>query len=142
MLTIVKNENSNTISIPADEMEKLGINDGDEVEISKENDEIVLRSTKEAERKRKFEKAKNEVFKRWNKVFIELAKGVDDKTIQSNSGGKFVLSKSNKGLYKFILREADGKITYESPAYNSRQEARKAIESLKNFLLEVELETI
>ena len=36
MLTVVRNnENSGTISIPADELEKLGINDGDEVEFSK-----------------------------------------------------------------------------------------------------------
>ncbi len=36
LIVTANNENSRTILIPIEEMEKLGINDGDEVEISKE----------------------------------------------------------------------------------------------------------
>ena len=36
MLTVVSNkENSRIVSMPIEEMEKLGINDGDEIEFSK-----------------------------------------------------------------------------------------------------------
>ena len=104
-----------------------------------ENNEIILRSISEAERKRKFEKAKNEVFEQWHDVFVELAKGADDKNTGTKSDGKFVLFKANDGNYRFVLREANGKIIFESSIYNSRQDAQKAIDSLKNFPVEFEL---
>ena len=76
MLTVVaNNENSKTISIPAEELEKLGINDGDEVEFSKnENDEIVLRS-KKSERTRKILEATREIIENRRSALIELGKG-------------------------------------------------------------------
>lgn len=76
MLTVVRNnENSGTISIPADEMEKLGINDGDEVEFSKkENGEIILRSAKN-ERTKKILDATREIIERRKSALIELGKG-------------------------------------------------------------------
>lgn len=75
MLTVVKNnENSRTISIPADEMEKLGINDGDEVELHKENGEIILKTTKN-ERKERILKATREIIEERRSALIELGKG-------------------------------------------------------------------
>ena len=76
MLTVVtSNESSRIISIPADEMERLGINDGDEVEFSKnENDEIILRS-KKSERTDKILKATREIIENRKSALIELGKG-------------------------------------------------------------------
>lgn len=76
MLTVVANkEGSRTISIPADELEKLGIKDGDEVEFSKnENNEIVLRS-KNGERRRKILEATREIIAERKSALIELGKG-------------------------------------------------------------------
>lgn len=75
MLTVVTNrENSRTISIPADEMEKLGISDGDEIEFLKENDEIVLRS-KQSERRKKILHATREIIEDRKSALIELGKG-------------------------------------------------------------------
>jgi len=75
MLTVIANrENSRTISIPADEMEKLGFKDGDEVELSKENDEIVLRS-KQSERKKRILEATREIIEERKSALIELGKG-------------------------------------------------------------------
>lgn len=73
MLTVVaSNENSGTISIPADEMEKLGISD--EVEVSKtENGEIILRSAKN-ERTKRILDATDEIIKRRKSALIELGK--------------------------------------------------------------------
>lgn len=157
MLTVIANtENSKTISIPADDMERLGIKNGDEVEISKENDEIIIRPTAEAERKRKFEKAKNKVFEEWNDVFIELAKGADNENINSfetESDGKFVVFKTKEGKFKFILTASGGKVIFESSIFESQEEALKAIDSVKkeiseikdkilNFPVKSELETV
>jgi antitoxin component of MazEF toxin-antitoxin module len=76
MLTVVKNnENSRTISIPADELEKLGFNDGDEVEFSKEeNGAIVLRPA-QSERTRKILQATGEIIENRKSALIELGKG-------------------------------------------------------------------
>ena len=76
MLTVVtSNESSRIISIPADEMERLGINDGDEVEFTKnENDEIILRS-KKSERTDKILKATREIIENRKSALIELGKG-------------------------------------------------------------------
>ncbi|HSK70082.1 MAG TPA: AbrB/MazE/SpoVT family DNA-binding domain-containing protein [Pyrinomonadaceae bacterium] len=76
MLTVIANsENSRTISIPADEMEKLGINDGDELEVTKnENNEIVLRPA-QSERRRKVLEATREIIEERKSALIELGKG-------------------------------------------------------------------
>lgn len=141
MLTITANtENPNTILIPADEMERLGIKNGDEVELSLENDEIILRSTAEAERKRKFENTKDKIFKEWHNVFVELAKGADDETankFEQESNGKFVLSEIGQGKYKFILTASGGKVIFESSMFESQEEARLAIDSVKKEISEI-----
>lgn len=75
MLTVVTNkENSRVISIPADEMKKFGFKDGDEVEILKENDEIVLRS-KQGERRKKILQATREIIGERKSALLELGKG-------------------------------------------------------------------
>lgn len=75
MLTVITNrENSRTISIPADEMEKLGISDGEEIELLKENEEIILRS-KQSERRRRILEATREIIEERKSALIELGKG-------------------------------------------------------------------
>ena len=76
MLTVIANtENSKTIAIPADDMERLGIKSGDEVEISKnESNEIVLRP-KQSERTKKILNVTREIIERRKSALIELGKG-------------------------------------------------------------------
>ena len=76
MLTLVTSkENSGTISIPAEEIEKFGFKDGDEVELSvNENDEVILRS-KQSERRRKILEATREIIEERKSALIELGKG-------------------------------------------------------------------
>lgn len=78
MLTVIANtENSKTISMPADDMERLGIKNGDEVEISKnESDEIVLRP-KQSERTKKILNVTREIIERRKSALIELGKGYE-----------------------------------------------------------------
>ena len=78
MLTVITaSENSRTISIPADEMKKLGISDGVEMELSKnEKDEIVLRPARN-ERQRKILDAAHEIIERRKSALIELGKGLE-----------------------------------------------------------------
>ena len=140
MLTVVKNtENSNVISIPADEMEKLRIKDGDEVEIHKENDEIIIRTLAEAERKRKFEQAREKVFEEWHDVFAALAKGADDETTndKKESKGNFVLTETESGKYKFLLTTRGGKTVFESRVFESREDARREIDLMKKEISEI-----
>lgn len=76
MLTIVAdNQKTGIISLPAEELEKLGFADGEEVEISKnENDEIILRS-KQTERRKKILQATREIIEERRSALIELGKG-------------------------------------------------------------------
>ena len=75
MLTVVINrENSRTISIPADEMEKLGISDGEEIELLRENEQIILRS-KQGERRKRILEATREIIEERKSALIELGKG-------------------------------------------------------------------
>lgn len=76
MLTVVSSkENSRIVSIPVEEMERLGINDGDEIEFSKnENEEIVLRS-KRSERRMRILEATREIIEERQSALIELGKG-------------------------------------------------------------------
>ena len=75
MLTVIANrENSRTISIPADELEKLGFKDGDEVELFKENDRILLR-LKQNERREKVLTVTRQIIENRKSALIELGKG-------------------------------------------------------------------
>lgn len=145
MLTVVENtNNSQVIAIPPEEMEKLGLAEGDEVEFSKnENNEIILRNAAEAERKRRFEQAKNKVFEEWDDVFIALARGADDASQDAQpSAGKFVLSKSNDKKYKFVLINSEGRIIFESSLFESQEVALKAINDIKTGLSEIKGEIL
>jgi antitoxin component of MazEF toxin-antitoxin module len=73
-------ENSIAVIFPAEELEKLGISAGDEVEVTKTGNALILRSIDEAERREKIQAATDKVFDRWDKVFTELAKGASDET--------------------------------------------------------------
>jgi antitoxin component of MazEF toxin-antitoxin module len=77
MLTVVANsENSNTIILPPEEMEKLGIANGDEVELLENNGEIVLRPAgKKNERTQKILDKTREIIERRRSALIELGKG-------------------------------------------------------------------
>lgn len=76
MLTIVENTNdSQTIAISSEEMEKLGLVEGDEVELFKnKNDEIVLR-LKSSQRTRQILETTREIIERRRSALIELGKG-------------------------------------------------------------------
>ncbi|HLM01693.1 MAG TPA: AbrB/MazE/SpoVT family DNA-binding domain-containing protein [Pyrinomonadaceae bacterium] len=75
MLTVVANaENSETIVLPQDELEKLGIAAGDEVELLKQNGEIVLRPKRNERTQKILEKTK-EIIERRKSALIELGKG-------------------------------------------------------------------
>ena len=146
MLTIAANtSNSKTISIPQDELEKLGINVGDEIEFYKnENDEIVLRNAAEAKRKQKFEEAREKVFKEWNNVFVALAKGVDENSenIASSNNRKFVLQQTTNDNYKFVLTTTNNQIVFESKIFKSKEEARKAIDAIRSEISEIKDEIL
>jgi AbrB family looped-hinge helix DNA binding protein len=75
MLTVIANtENSNTIALPPEELEKLGIAVGDEVELLKNDGEIVLRP-KQNERTRKILEKTKEIIERRKSALLELGKG-------------------------------------------------------------------
>ncbi len=76
MLTVIAtNENPGAISIHVDELKKLGLKDGEEIEFSKnENDEVILRS-KQSERRKKILEATREIIEERKSALIELGKG-------------------------------------------------------------------
>lgn len=75
MLTVIANtENSNTIALPPEELEKLGIAVGDEVELLKNDGEIVLRP-KQNERTRQILEKTKEIIERRRSALLELGKG-------------------------------------------------------------------
>lgn len=76
MLTVVENtNNSQTIALSSEEMKKLGLIEGDEVELSKnENNEIVLR-LKSSPRLRQILETTKEIIERRRSALIELGKG-------------------------------------------------------------------
>ena len=80
MLTVaVNSQNSKTVAFPPEELETLGIAEGDEIEFSRnEKGEIILRNVTGDERKRRIESAKNKIMDEWHDVFVALAKGEDD----------------------------------------------------------------
>ena len=72
-------ENTITVTFPAETLNNLGINGGDEIEITETENALILRSKAEAERSEKIKAATEKIFDRWNDVFVELAKGADEK---------------------------------------------------------------
>lgn len=72
-------ENFVAVQIPAEVLESYGISAGDEIDLTKTDNALILRSVKEAEKSREIAEATEKVFDRWNDVFVELAKGADEK---------------------------------------------------------------
>ncbi len=72
-------ENSVAVLIPKDVLDNFGISAGDEIDVTETDNALILRSTKEAQKSREISDATEKVFDRWNNVFVELAKGADDK---------------------------------------------------------------
>lgn len=137
MITIIEaSENSAIINVPIEQLKKMGLEIGDEVELSKENGEIFLRSKTEAERKRKFEAAKDKVFEEWHDVFVELAKGADDSVETKTANKRFNLLQTTDGKYRFNLIAANGQVVFESASYDLEKDAIAAIDSLKKLLSE------
>ena len=72
-------ENIITVSFPAETLQNLGISGGDEIEVTETENALILRSKSEAERSEKIRKATEKIFNEWNEVFVELAKGADER---------------------------------------------------------------
>lgn len=72
-------EGSIAVLIPKEVSDNYGISAGDEIDLSEADGAMILRSLKEAGRKREIADATEKVFERWNNVFVELAKGADEK---------------------------------------------------------------
>ena len=74
-IVVSENEKSAIISVPLEELEKLGLSVGDEVEVYKnENDEIILRPA-HSERTKKVLEATREIIEERRSALIELGKG-------------------------------------------------------------------
>jgi antitoxin component of MazEF toxin-antitoxin module len=74
-IVVTSKENTAIISVPIDELTDLGLSIGDEIELSKnENDEIVLRP-KQTDRKARILSATREIIDERKSALIELGKG-------------------------------------------------------------------
>ncbi len=75
--TIIKaQENSAVIVLPFSDLSQLGMAVGDEIELSKnDNEEVIVRSVKKNERKRKVLEKTREIIDRRKSALLELGKG-------------------------------------------------------------------
>lgn len=74
---IMASEDSATLLLPQEILDAMGINDGDEIDVSVADGTLTLRSLDEAERARKLGAATEAVFKRRRTAYEELAKGAE-----------------------------------------------------------------
>jgi len=74
---ITASENPTTLLLPKELLDTLGVDEGDEIDVSVVDRTLVLRSLEEAERARKIEDATKSVFDRRKSAYEELAKGVE-----------------------------------------------------------------
>lgn len=72
-------DNVISVSFPAEVLANFGISAGDEIDVTETDTALILRSVDEAKRSREIADATENVFNRWDKVFVELAKGADEK---------------------------------------------------------------
>lgn len=63
------------LPLPADLLDKLGVQDGGEIEISTSGDSVILRSLQAAERRKLIEKYTTEIFEEHREVLQALAEG-------------------------------------------------------------------
>ena len=70
-------KDSAAILLPQEVLDQLGINAGDEVDLSVVDGTLILRPLDEVERARKIEKATDTVFERRKSAYEQLAKGIE-----------------------------------------------------------------
>lgn len=74
---ITETQNSAALLLSPELLEKLGINIGDEVDVSVVDRTLILRSLDEAERARKIDAATKTVFENRRSAYEELARGAE-----------------------------------------------------------------
>ena len=70
-------KDSAAILLPQEVLDQLGINAGDEVDLSVVDGTLILRPLEEVERARKIEDVTNTVFDRRKSAYEQLAKGIE-----------------------------------------------------------------
>jgi antitoxin component of MazEF toxin-antitoxin module len=75
--TEITAENFIAVMFPAETLQKMGISGGDEIDVTTTDDALILRPV--TQEKPDIRAATEKVFSRWDKVFVELAKGTDEK---------------------------------------------------------------
>ena len=70
-------KDSAAILLPQEVLDQLGINAGDEVDLSVVDRTLILRPLEEAERARKIEQVTDTVFERRKSAYEQLAKGIE-----------------------------------------------------------------
>ena len=74
---IMASEDSATLLLPKEILDAMGVNVGDEIDVSVTDRTLTLRSLDEAERARKLCTATEAVFERRRVAYEELAKGAE-----------------------------------------------------------------
>ncbi|HMF54939.1 MAG TPA: hypothetical protein VK619_01150 [Pyrinomonadaceae bacterium] len=74
---ITASENPATLLLPQEMLDMMGVNDGDEIDVSTVDRTLILRSLDEAERAQKIGAATESVFERRRSAYEELAKGAE-----------------------------------------------------------------
>jgi antitoxin component of MazEF toxin-antitoxin module len=74
---ITASENPTTLLLPQELLNKLGVDAGDEIDVSFVDRTLILRSVEEAERAQKIEAVTKSVFNRRKTAYEELAKGIE-----------------------------------------------------------------
>ncbi len=74
---IMASEDSATLLLPQEILDAMGVNDGDEIDVSLTDRTLTLRSLDEAERARKIGTVTEAVFERRRAAYEELAKGAE-----------------------------------------------------------------
>jgi antitoxin component of MazEF toxin-antitoxin module len=74
---ITASENPATLLLPQEMLDMMGVNDGDEIDVSIVDRTLILRSLDEAERAQKIGAATESVFEHRRSAYEELAKGAE-----------------------------------------------------------------
>lgn len=74
---ITASENPATLLLPQEMMERMDVNDGDEIDVSIVDRTVILRSLDEAERAAKVSATTEAVFGRRKSAYEDLAKGAE-----------------------------------------------------------------
>jgi len=74
---ITVSESSTALLLPQEILDLMGVDAGDEVEVSVVDRTLILRPLDEAERAQKIEAAAKSTFERRQSAYEELAKGVE-----------------------------------------------------------------